>query len=50
MRIIVAEARVPFVRDGAELHARSLVAQLRLRGHDAETVALAATRIDAADV
>lgn len=40
MRIVVAEARVPFVRDGAELHARSLVAQLRQRGHDAETVAL----------
>jgi len=40
MRIVVAEARVPFVRDGAELHSQSLVAQLRLRGHDAETVAL----------
>jgi glycosyltransferase involved in cell wall biosynthesis len=37
---VVAEARVPFVRDGAELHAQSLVAQLRLRGHDAESVAL----------
>ena len=40
MRIVVAEARVPFVRDGAELHAQSLVAQLRLRGHDADSVAL----------
>jgi glycosyltransferase involved in cell wall biosynthesis len=40
MRIVVAEARVPFVRDGAELHAQSLVAQLRLRGHDAESVTL----------
>src|SRR5712691_13108952 len=40
MRIVVAEARVPFARDGAELHAQSLVSQLRLRGHDAETVAL----------
>jgi glycosyltransferase involved in cell wall biosynthesis len=40
MRIVVAEARVPFVRDGAELHAESLVAQLRLRGHDAESVTL----------
>src|SRR5262245_9377984 len=40
MRIVVAEARVPFVRDGAELHAQSLVAQLRRRGHDAESVAL----------
>ena len=40
MRIVVAEARVPFVRDGAELHVQSLVTQLRLRGHDAETVTL----------
>ena len=40
MRIVVAEARVPFVRDGAELHAAALVAQLRRRGHDAETVGL----------
>jgi glycosyltransferase involved in cell wall biosynthesis len=40
MRIVVAEARVPFVRDGAELHARALVTQLRRRGHDAESVAL----------
>jgi glycosyltransferase involved in cell wall biosynthesis len=40
MRVIVAEARVPFARDGAELHAQSLVTQLRLRGHDAERVAL----------
>jgi glycosyltransferase involved in cell wall biosynthesis len=40
VRIVVAEARVPFVRDGAELHAQSLVAQLRLRGHDAESVTL----------
>lgn len=40
MRIVVAEARVPFVRDGAELHAQSLVTQLRRRGHEAESVAL----------
>lgn len=40
MRVVVAEARVPFVRDGAELHVQSLVTQLRLRGHDAETVTL----------
>ncbi len=40
MRIVVAEARVPFVRDGAELHVQSLVSQLRLRGHDAESVTL----------
>jgi glycosyltransferase involved in cell wall biosynthesis len=37
---VVAEARVPFVRDGAELHAQSLIAQLRLRGHHAESVTL----------
>jgi hypothetical protein len=40
MRIVVAEARVPFTRDGAELHAQSLVAQLRGRGHDVESVTL----------
>jgi len=40
MRILVAEARVPFRRDGAELHAQSLVTQLRRSGHDAETVAM----------
>ena len=39
-RILVAEARVPFARDGAELHALALVAELRRRGHDAESVAL----------
>ena len=39
-RVVVAEARVPFARDGAELHAQSLVAELRRRGHDAESVAL----------
>jgi glycosyltransferase involved in cell wall biosynthesis len=40
MRIVVAEARIPFACDGAELHGRSLVEQLRLRGHDAGSVAL----------
>ena len=40
MRVVVAEVRVPFARDGAELHAQSLVTQLRRRGHDAESVAL----------
>src|SRR5438309_8220508 len=40
MRIVVAEARVPFARDGAELHAQSLAAQLHMRGHDVERVAL----------
>ena len=40
MRIVVAEARDPFARDGAALHAQSLIEQLRLRGHQAESVAL----------
>ena len=40
MRIVVADARAPFIRDGAELHVQSLVTQLRLRGHDAESVTL----------
>jgi glycosyltransferase involved in cell wall biosynthesis len=40
MRVVVAEARVPLARDGAELHAQSLVTQLRMRGHEAESVAL----------
>jgi glycosyltransferase involved in cell wall biosynthesis len=40
VRIVVGEARIPFARDGAELHAQALVTQLRLRGHDAESVAL----------
>ena len=39
-RIVVAEARVPFVRDGAELHVQSLIEQLRMRGYDAESIAL----------
>lgn len=39
-RIIVAEARMPFVRDGAALHADSLRGQLRRRGHEVDTVAL----------
>jgi glycosyltransferase involved in cell wall biosynthesis len=39
-RVLVAEARVPFARDGAELHVHALVAELRRRGHDAESVAL----------
>ena len=39
-RVVVAEARVPFSRDGAQLHAQSLVDQLRRRGYDAESVAL----------
>ncbi|MBI4886007.1 MAG: glycosyltransferase family 4 protein [Acidobacteria bacterium] len=39
-RIIVADAQVPFVEGGAELHVRSLVDELRRRGYDAEKVAL----------
>lgn len=39
-RIVVAEARGPFVRDGAELHSQALCEQLQARGYDAETVAL----------
>jgi glycosyltransferase involved in cell wall biosynthesis len=40
VRIVVAEARVPWVQDGAGLHAQGLVAQLSRRGHEVETVAL----------
>ena len=36
MRIVVAEAQVPFVTGGAELHVHSLVDQLRARGHERE--------------
>lgn len=39
-RILVAEAQVPFVRGGAELHVRALVDQLRQRGYETEKVAL----------
>jgi glycosyltransferase involved in cell wall biosynthesis len=39
-RIVVAEAQVPFVQGGAELHVRSLIDQLRRRGHDVEKVAV----------
>ena len=39
-RILVAEAHVPFVRDGAELHVDALIAQLRARGLDVEKVAI----------
>jgi glycosyltransferase involved in cell wall biosynthesis len=38
--ILVLEAQVPFVRGGAELLVRQLVAQLRLRGYDAERVSV----------
>jgi glycosyltransferase involved in cell wall biosynthesis len=39
-RIIVADAQVPFVEGGAELHVNSLIDQLRTRGYDVEKVAL----------
>jgi glycosyltransferase involved in cell wall biosynthesis len=38
--ILVCEAQVPFVEGGAELHVRSLVAQLEARGFDAELVSV----------
>jgi glycosyltransferase involved in cell wall biosynthesis len=40
LRILVADAQVPFVQGGAELHVRSLIDELRRRGHEAEKVAL----------
>jgi glycosyltransferase involved in cell wall biosynthesis len=39
-RIVVAEAQVPFIRGGAELHVQALIDQLRTRGFDVEKVAL----------
>lgn len=39
-RIVVAEAQVPFVRGGAELHVRALIEQLERRGHQVEKVAI----------
>jgi glycosyltransferase involved in cell wall biosynthesis len=39
-RIVVAEAQVPFVRGGAELHVRALIEQLQRRGYDVEKVAI----------
>lgn len=38
--IVVCEAQVPFVEGGAELHVRSLIAQLRARGYAVERVAV----------
>src|SRR4051812_31222407 len=40
MRVVVCEAKVPFVHGGAELHVRGLVEQLRRRGHQAEPVSI----------
>jgi glycosyltransferase involved in cell wall biosynthesis len=39
-RIVVAEAQVPFVQGGAELHVRSLIDQLQARGYEVEKVAV----------
>lgn len=39
-RIVVADAQVPFVHGGAELHVRALVDVLRRRGYEADIVAL----------
>jgi glycosyltransferase involved in cell wall biosynthesis len=39
-RVVVAEAQVPFVQGGAELHVRALVDQLRHRGYETEKVAI----------
>ena len=38
MRIAVCAPQVPFVRGGAEIMAETLVAELRLRDHEAELV------------
>jgi glycosyltransferase involved in cell wall biosynthesis len=40
LRIVVADAQVPFVEGGAELHVRALIEQLRRRGHEVEKVAV----------
>lgn len=40
MRILIANAQVPFARGGAEILAESLRAELERRGHQAEIVAL----------
>jgi glycosyltransferase involved in cell wall biosynthesis len=39
-RILVADAYVPFVQGGAELHVAALIEQLRRRGYETERVAL----------
>ncbi|HEY5619524.1 MAG TPA: glycosyltransferase family 4 protein [Vicinamibacterales bacterium] len=39
-RIIVADAQVPFVEGGAELHVKSLIDQLQRRGYDVDKVAI----------
>ena len=39
-RIVVADAQVPFVEGGAELHVRGLLEQLRHRGYEVDKVAV----------
>lgn len=39
-RIVVADAQVPFVVGGAELHVRTLIDQLRHRGYEVDRVAV----------
>ena len=39
-RIVVADAQVPFIEGGAELHVQSLTTQLQCRGYDVEKVAI----------
>src|SRR5207248_3410066 len=39
-KVLVCEAKVPFVRGGAELHVEGLVAELRRHGYQAETVSI----------
>jgi len=39
-RIVVADAQVPFVQGGAELHVQALIGQLRRRGFEVEKVAI----------
>ena len=39
-RVLVCEARVPFVHGGAELHVRGLVNELRRHGYLAESVSI----------
>ena len=38
--VVVCEVQVPFVHGGAEIHVRSLVAQLRARGYETDRVSL----------
>lgn len=40
MRIAIATVQVPFISGGAEVHAASLQRELRIRGHEAETVSI----------